>query len=105
MNSSKSISTNNEHLIKIIMGQTTYDADESREKLSQCNGDYVKVIRNYMGIVDKKEHKVKSVNQEIFRQIRTTMDESMRSYREKNPIDINHVRENFAEANSKLNKS
>ena len=54
-----------------------------------------------MGIPDKKANKVKSVNQEIFRQIRTTLDSSMKVYREKNPIDINQIIDNFNESDER----
>jgi hypothetical protein len=65
----------------------------------------MKVIREYMGIPDKKTQKVKSVNQEIFKQIRTTLDSSMKEYREKNPIDINQIIDNFNESDKReLNK-
>ena len=63
-----------EHVIK-IMTQTNYTKEEAIDKLKLCNNDYMKVIKDYMNIPEKnKEPKVKSVNQEIFRQIRTKLD-------------------------------
>ena len=48
--------------IKHIMTQTTYSEQEAREKLREFNGDFMKVLKNYMGIPDKKENKqIKSV--------------------------------------------
>lgn len=89
-------------LIKQIMTQTTYSETEAFEKLKLHNNDYIKVIKEYMGIPDKKnETKIKSVNQEIFRQIRTTFDNSMREYREKNPINMDQVITNLKESDER----
>ena len=90
----------NKHL-QIVLSQTNYTEEEAIEKLKLFNCDYMKVIRDYMGIPDKKANKVKSVNQEIFRQIRTTLDSSMKVYREKNPIDINQIIDNFNESDER----
>ncbi len=91
----------NKH-IKNIMTQTNYTEEETKEKLRLFNGDYMRVIKHYMGIPEKKENrKVKSVNQEIFRQIRTTLDSSMKEYRDKNPINIDQVIENLTESDER----
>lgn len=84
--------------IQFVMNQTNYTKEESIEKLKLFNCEPMKVIRDYMGIKDKPKEKVKSVNQEIFKQIRTTLDSSMREYREKNPIDMNQVIQNIQES-------
>ena len=39
---------------------------------------------------------------EIYKQIRYKLDASMKEYRDNNPIDINHVVENFKESDEKL---
>jgi len=91
----------NEHLQK-VMSQTNYSEEEAKEKLRLFNCDYMRVIRDYMGIPDKKEErKIKSVNQEIFRQIRTKLDSSMKEYREKHPINIDQVIDNFNESDKR----
>lgn len=88
--------------LKKVLSQTNYTEEEAKEKLKLFNCDYMKVIRDYMGIPDKKETtKVKSVNQEIFRQIRTKLDASMKEYREKNPINIDQVIDNFNESDKR----
>ena len=69
--------------IQIIMRQTDYTFETSREKLIENDYDHLKVIRNYFGIVDKKPTAVKSTNQEIYRQIRSKLDVSMREYNER----------------------
>lgn len=78
--------------IQKVMSQTNYTEEEAREKLKQFNCDYMKVLRAYMGIDEKKEtHAVKSVNQEIYRQIRRKLDTSMKEYREKNPLNMDQI--------------
>ena len=57
-----------------------------------------------MGIPVKKSNSVKSVNQEIFKQIRTNLDTAMRSYREKTPINIDQVVENLRESEEREQK-
>jgi hypothetical protein len=86
------------HLEK-VMSQTNYTKEEAIEKLKLFNCDYMRVLKDYMGIPEKKEEpKIKSVNQEIYKQIRLKLDRSMKEYREKNPIDIEQVVTNFQES-------
>ncbi len=60
--------------ISVIMRQTDYDITTANEKLIDHCYDHIKVIKNYLGIVDKKEPKIKSVNQEIYRQLRAKLN-------------------------------
>ena len=91
--------------VTIVMSQTNYTNEEAIEKLKLFNCDYMMVIRDYMGIPEKKsEPKVKSVNQEVFRQIRMTLDSSMKAYREKNQINVEQVIENFKESDEREKK-
>ena len=69
--------------IQIIMRQTNYTYDESKQKLQDYQYNEIKVIRAFMGIPDKKETPVKSINQEIYRQIRYRLDASMSEYNKK----------------------
>jgi hypothetical protein len=87
--------------IQIIKTQTNYDDYYAIQKLKDFNYDYMKVIRDYMGIPEKKEMKMKSVNQEIYKQIRHNLDATMKEYREKNPINLEQVRTNFQESDEK----
>jgi hypothetical protein len=90
-----------QHVTK-IMSQTNYSKEEAEHKLILFNSDYIKVIKDYMNIPDeKKEQKVKSVNQEIFRQIRIKLDNSMKDYRDKNPINVEQVVNNFKESDER----
>jgi hypothetical protein len=63
----------------------------------------MKVIKDYMNIPIHipEEKKVKSVNQEIFRQIRIKLDNSMKNYRDKNPINVEQVIDNFNESDER----
>jgi hypothetical protein len=91
--------------VKKVMSQTNYTEEEAKEKLRIFNCDYMRVIRDYMGIPElKEERKVKSVNQEIFRQIRTKLDSSMKEYREKNPVNMEQIIENFKESDEREKK-
>ena len=60
-------------MIDMVTRQTDYTWNEAKEQLETNNWDYNFVIRKYMGIPEKKEVK-KTLNQEIFNQIRKQMD-------------------------------
>jgi hypothetical protein len=89
--------------VKMVMSQTNYTKEEAKEKLQIFNYDYIKVIKDFMKIPEKKVE-VKTVNQEIYKQIRHTLDESMRRYNEKNPVNIDQIRENIQESEANLEK-
>ena len=87
--------------IQKIMAQTTYNEEEAKEKLRHFQGDFMKVLKDYMGIKIEPEpgvKKVKSINQEIYRQIRHTLDNSMKEYRDKHPLDIEQIANNLMES-------
>ena len=85
--------------VQKVMSQTNYTYDEAIDKLKLFNCDYMKVLKDYMGIPDKKqETNVRSVNQEIYRQIRKKLDNNMKEYREKNPINMDQIITNFQES-------
>jgi hypothetical protein len=87
--------------INIIKTQTTYDDYFAIQKLKDFNYDYMKVIRDYMGIKDKKPEPIKSVNQEIYKQIRRNLDTTMKEYRENNPVNLDQVKTNLQESEEK----
>jgi hypothetical protein len=66
--------------IQMIMRQTNYDHITAREKLIEHNDDPIKVIKLFMGIKDKPKPPPKSLNQEIYRQLRHKLDDSIRPY-------------------------
>jgi len=87
-------------ITSLVMSQTNYTEDEAIKKLELLHYDYMKVLKEYMEIPEKKIE-IKSVNQEIFKQIRKNLDVSMQEYREQNPIDIHQVIDNFNEADER----
>ena len=88
-----------EKFVLQIMSQTNYSEEVARKKLKEHNNDYMKVLKEYMGIPEKKAvETVKSVNQEIYKQIRSSLDQTMKEYREKNPINIDQITNNLQES-------
>ena len=88
-----------EKYVKHIMSQTNYDEETAKAKLQEFNGDFMQVLKDYMGIPIKKDtNKITSVNQEIYKQIRHSLDQPMKDYREKNPINIEQVITNLQES-------
>lgn len=69
--------------IKLIMGQTDYSADVAMTKLREFNYDEMATIKAYLGIPEKKPTQIKSVNQEIYKQLRHRLDSNMRNYNER----------------------
>ena len=69
--------------VQIIMRQTDYTEEIAKEKLKEFNYDSIAVIKSYLGVPDKKAQPVKSVNQEIYRQLRHRLDSNMRNYKER----------------------
>ena len=85
--------------LKHIMTQTNYSEEVARSKLHEFNNDFMMVLKEYMGIPIKKDtNKIKSVNQEIYKQIRYNLDQTMKDYREKNPVNIEQVITNLQES-------
>ena len=66
--------------IQKILMQTDYSEVTAGEKLKEYNYDEIAVIKAYLGIAEKKAPQVKSVNQEIYRQLRHKLDSNMREY-------------------------
>lgn len=70
-------------LIQKVKRQTTLEEDEIKSQLQENNYDYMKVIKNHFSVPEKKEEKIVSVNQEIYKQIRRKMDNIMKDYNER----------------------
>lgn len=73
--------------IQMVLRQTDYTADQAKQKLEAFDYNEINVIKDYMGIDIKKQEsnnkQSSSINQQIYKQIRTKLDGSMREYREK----------------------
>jgi hypothetical protein len=66
--------------IQIILRQTDYSEEVAKEKLLHHNFNEISVIKSYLGISEKKIVQVKSINQEIYKQLRHKLDSNMRDY-------------------------
>jgi hypothetical protein len=66
--------------IQKVMRQTDYSENVAREKLKEHNFDEIATIKAYLGITEKKALPVKSVNQEIYKQLRTRLNSNMKDY-------------------------
>jgi hypothetical protein len=82
MSDSISFTNNNEiqEKVEMILRQTDYSEEEAKNKLKEFNYDHIKVVKSYLGITEKKEPTIKTVNQEIYKQIRYRLDSNMREY-------------------------
>lgn len=71
-----------EEKVQKILRQTDYTYEIARDKLKEFNYNEIDVIKSYFGIYDKKSQtQIKSVNQEIYRQLRNKLDSNMRDYK------------------------
>ena len=66
--------------IQKVMRQTDYSENVARDKLKEYNFDEIATIKAYLGITEKKALPVKSVNQEIYKQLRTRLNSNMKDY-------------------------
>ena len=69
--------------IQIILRQTDYTEEKAREKLQEFNYNEIDVIKDYFGITEKKAPPIKSVNQAIYKQLRSHLDGAMKDYRDR----------------------
>jgi hypothetical protein len=76
-----------EEKIGIILRQTTYTPEEAKCKLIEKSGDHIKVIRSFMGITEKKELPINSMNQEIYRQLRNKLNISQYNERQQREFE------------------
>jgi hypothetical protein len=82
------ITEQQEKIIHIICNQTNYDIDTAKEKLLLFNNDYIQVIKDFLNIPEKKEP-IKSLNQEIYKQLRYKLDESIETINKINYSKLN----------------
>jgi hypothetical protein len=71
---------NIDEIVQVICRQTDYTEDVAREKLAEHDYNHITVIKSYLGITEKKTPPVKSVNQEMYKQMRHKLDDNMRDY-------------------------
>ena len=73
----------NEEIIDIVLRQTTLTRDEIIERLNKNENNYIKVIEEFMGITKNitKDKTNITVNQKIYKEIRTIMDDASNNFR------------------------
>jgi citrate lyase synthetase len=72
-----------EDKVQIVLRQTDYTKEQAREKLKEYGFDEIATIKAYLGITEKNAPQIKSVNQEIYKQLRCKLDSNMRNYQER----------------------
>jgi hypothetical protein len=71
----------NEEAVDIVLRQTTLSRDEVIERLSKNENNYLKVIEEFMGINKNKQKNNITVNQQIYKEIRSVMDGAANNFR------------------------
>ena len=66
--------------IQKVMRQTDYSENVAREKLKEYNFDEIATIKANLGITEEKALPGKSVNQEIYKQLRSRLNSNMKDY-------------------------
>ncbi len=67
--------------VALVMRQTDYNEEKALEKLKAHDYNEIAVVKEYLGVpIKKAAAPVKSVNQEIYRQLRNKLDSNMRDY-------------------------
>ena len=68
----------------IVMRQTNYSDEEALQKLAEHHNDVQGVVREYLtgsaAVKVRSEDSVRSVNQLIYKEIRTMMDDAAKTY-------------------------
>ena len=88
----KKVKEQKQKYIDIVCSQTDYTCEQAKEKLKEFNYDYVSVIRHYMNPNYKNtqsnttNQKVSSVNQEIYKQLRSFMDYGCKKYEQRKQL-------------------
>jgi hypothetical protein len=76
---------------ELVMRQTDYDSETAEKKLKEHNNNVLSIIREYMLGSVKKEEQIqevkKSVNQQIYHEIRNLMDDAASSYKKKKEFE------------------
>lgn len=89
-----------EEKILVVSRQTDYTPEIAREKLKLHNNDEIKVIKEFMGVPEKKEKPIKSLNQEMYRQIRSNLDEGIKDWNIKQEEKVREEIQKLKEENN-----
>ena len=79
-------------LSDIVMRQTDYDPEMAKSKVKEFNGNVEAIVREFMNPPPQLEQK-KTVNQEIYGQIRGLMDSAAENFRKQQ--ELNKLKEAY----------
>lgn len=68
------VSSDLQEKIDIVCRQTDYTQEKALEKLTTHNNNTIDVIKEYLGSVTTEKKQPKTLNQKIYSEIRTFMD-------------------------------
>ena len=67
--------------VALVMRQTDYNEEKALEKLKEHEYSEIAVLKEYLGVpIKKAAAPIKSINQEIYKQLRNKLDSNMRDY-------------------------
>jgi hypothetical protein len=69
--------------VKLVTRHTTYNDKEAFELLQKNNWDILKIIRQYMGTKPQEKGEMGTINQTIFKEIRSFMNTVIEGYNER----------------------
>jgi hypothetical protein len=72
--------------VELVVRQTDYNQEEAKKELEKYDYNYLKLLKEYMGVKDKTETVCVTSNQERYRLIRKTMDDSEETYLKKKEL-------------------
>ena len=76
-------------IIDIVCHQTTYDKETALLKLKEFDNDPIKVIKDFMGIKEKKSEKTCAyVSQERYKIIRNELDTAYINYNNQKKLRV-----------------
>ena len=86
------MSLNIKNLVDVVLRQTDYTEEKAIEKLKEHNNDIIAIVREYMcGTAIKKPQTIdttnKSMNQQIYGEIRNLMDDAAKTYKAKKDLE------------------
>jgi len=79
-------------IVKLVCGQTNYDEEYARKLLEENNYNYLTIVKKYLNPKagsEKKDIPSKSLNQQIFGEIRNFMDEGYKEIQRRKRILAN----------------
>ena len=91
----------------MVTRQTELSIDEAKDKLKENNYNYMQVIKEELGIKKKESNDSGTINQKIYKEIRTLMDDGAKKYRMKQEMQkkreeyIKKLQENLKEQEEK----